>query len=110
MMNNHADHPHGSGVHSQRVHGGPLVRFVKNLSSEMASQLLTLMTSAFGLVAALAWNDAVQALFKQLFPAAGSIVAKFLYAILVSVIIVVVTINLTRLSHLARNGFRQGEK
>ena len=85
---------------------GPAVRWVKGLTGEIAAQLLTLATSALGLVAALAWNDAVQAIFKEYFPAAGGIVAKFVYAILISVIIVLVTINLTKLANLTKNGIK----
>jgi hypothetical protein len=86
---------------------GPVVRWVKGLTGEIAAQLLTLATSALGLVAALAWNDAVQAIFKEYFSASSGIVAKFTYAVIISVLIVLVTINLTRLANLAKNGIRQ---
>jgi Family of unknown function (DUF5654) len=36
------------------------------------------MTAPFGLVAALAWNTAIQALFDAVFPEAGDLLAKFL--------------------------------
>jgi hypothetical protein len=56
------------------------------------------MTAAFGLVAALAWNAAIQALFDTLLPGAGELAAKFLYAIIVTVAVVLVTVRLGRLS------------
>jgi uncharacterized membrane protein len=56
------------------------------------------MTAAFGLVAALAWNDAIQALFTAIFGEAGGLAAKFFYAVLITVVVVVVTIRLGRLS------------
>jgi hypothetical protein len=68
------------------------------MSSEVLDKLVELVTAAFGLVAALAWNTAIQALFTLIFPEAGDLVAKFLYAITVTVIVVFVTI---RLGHLA---------
>lgn len=80
-----------------------IVRRAKSLTAELTSQLLQLATSALGLVAALAWNDAVQAVFKEYFPAAGGIVAKFVYAVLISLLIILVTINLTRLAKYAKN-------
>lgn len=80
-----------------------IVRRAKSLTAEITSQLLQLATSALGLVAALAWNDAVQAVFKEYFPAAGGIVAKFVYAVFVSLLIILVTINLTRLARYAKN-------
>ena len=66
------------------------------LSKSVLKQILGLLIAAFGLVAALAWNDAIQALFKQLFGEQGSLFAKFAYAIIVTAIITIVTISLSR--------------
>jgi len=53
--------------------------------------------AAFGLVAGLAWNDAIQSLIKQVFPfATGSLLAKFAYAIIITVIVIGVTMQLRR--------------
>jgi len=93
--------------HGNFARVGPVVRWVKGLTGEIAAQLLTLATSALGLVAALAWNDAVQAVFKEYFPAAGGVVAKFTYAVIITVLIVLVTINLTKLKNLAKNGIKR---
>lgn len=68
------------------------------MSREILDNMVQLMTAAFGLVAALAWNAAIQALFDALLPGAGDLAAKFLYAIVVTVAAVLVTIRLTRLS------------
>lgn len=80
----------------------PLARWMRSVTSEIAGQVLQLATSALGLVAALAWNDAVQSVFKEYFPAASGIRAKFVYALIVTVLIVAVTVNLTRLVALSR--------
>jgi Family of unknown function (DUF5654) len=56
------------------------------------------MTAPFGLVAALAWNTAIQALFDAVFPEAGALLAKFLDAVVVTAIVVFVTLRLGRLS------------
>jgi hypothetical protein len=56
------------------------------------------MTAAFGLVAALAWNTAIQELFTRIFGNSGDLAAKFLYAVIVTVIVVFVTIRLGRLA------------
>jgi hypothetical protein len=56
------------------------------------------MTAPFGLVAALAWNTAIQALFDAVFPEAGDLLAKFLYPVVVTAIVVFVTLRLGRLS------------
>ena len=63
------------------------------MSSEVLDKLVELITAAFGLVAALAWNTAIQELFTAVLPGAGDLVAKFLYAVVVTVIVVFVTIR-----------------
>lgn len=63
--------------------------------------MLTLATSGFGLVAALAWNNAIQEFvatyIKPYFPQGGGLISLLVYAILVTVIAVIVTLNLSRL-------------
>jgi hypothetical protein len=46
------------------------------VSSEVLDKLVELVTAAFGLVAALAWNTAIQELFTLVFPAAGDLIAS----------------------------------
>ena len=72
------------------------------MSSEVLDKLVELVTVAFGLVAALAWNTAIQELFTMIFPQSGDLIAKFLYAISVTVIVVIVTIRLGRLAEQAK--------
>jgi hypothetical protein len=68
------------------------------LTSEVLEKIVQLLTAAFGLVAALAWNTAIQQLFTRIFGDAGDLAAKFLYAVVVTVIVVFVTIRLGRLA------------
>jgi hypothetical protein len=72
------------------------------VSSEVLDKLVELVTAAFGLVAALAWNTAIQELFTMIFPEAGDLIAKFLYAIVVTVVVVLVTIRLGRIAEQAK--------
>lgn len=62
--------------------------------------MLILATSGFGLVAALAWNTAIQELvttyIKPYFPN-GGLISLLIYAVIVTVIAVLVTVNLSRL-------------
>ena len=74
----------------------------ETVSSEVLDKLVEVITAAFGLVAALAWNTAIQELFAAVFPKAGDLVAKFLYAVVVTVIVVFVTIRLGRLAEQAK--------
>lgn len=68
------------------------------MNRDILDNVVQLMTAAFGLVAALAWNEAVQALFDSLLPEAGDVAAKFLYAVIVTVAVVLVTVRLGRVS------------
>ena len=67
------------------------------LSHAVFEKAVTFMMAGFGFVAALAWNDAIQALFNEIFGAArGGIIAKFGYAILITAIITIASIRLGR--------------
>ena len=72
-----------------------------NLKSEMAKQMLTLATSGFGLVAALAWNELIKELvaqyIKPVIGGSSGVISMAIYAVLVTVLAVVITYNLTKL-------------
>ena len=59
---------------------------------EVIEKIAALMTAAFGLVAALAWNGAIQAIFTEVFGTAENITAMLSYAIIVTIIAVLLTI------------------
>jgi len=55
------------------------------------------IVTAFGIVAGLAWNEAVKALMAYLFPIEkDTILAKFLYAIIMTVILVLISLYVVR--------------
>jgi hypothetical protein len=60
--------------------------------------IITLVTTAFGLVAGLAWNDAIQKLIETLVGSGDALSGLFIYAIVVTIIAVVVTILLARVA------------
>lgn len=68
------------------------------MKKEVLTQMVTLATGAFGLVAALAWNGAIQSLFLEggvlHFLAAGG---PFLYAILVTILAVIATMWISKI-------------
>lgn len=74
------------------------------LKSEVVDKIAALITAAFGLVAALAWNGAIQAIFAEVFGEAGNIAAMLGYAILVTLIAVVATIWIGRVAENAKGG------
>ncbi|MFH1662547.1 MAG: DUF5654 family protein [Chloroflexota bacterium] len=63
---------------------------------EILDKIAALVTAAFGLVAALAWNGAIQAIFKEIFGASDTLWAMIVYAVIVTVIAVLVTIWIAR--------------
>lgn len=78
----------------QSFGGKPSVKEVKQKKSlrlEIVEKMSTLATAGFGLVAALAWNEAIQDLFKIAFPDKDSLTAKFVYAMFITVLIVLIT-------------------
>jgi hypothetical protein len=68
------------------------------LRAKVREQTVGYISAALGLVAGLAWNDAVKALIERIYPAAqgGGVVAKFWYAGLVTIAIVVISYYLIR--------------
>lgn len=67
----------------------------KSLRLQILEQMASLVTAGFGLVAALAWNDAIQSLFKLFLPETGEVWAKFIYAVLITVMVVFITLRLS---------------
>lgn len=63
--------------------------------------MISLASAAFGVVAALAWNSAITALVKQIFGTGGQIVSLFVYAVLITIIAVIVMVNLGKLAERA---------
>lgn len=68
----------------------------KNLIEEILDKLGALVTAAFGLVAALAWNEAIQTIFIELFGAQKQVLPMLIYAATVTIIAVVATLVIAR--------------
>lgn len=73
------------------------------MKKEVIEKIAALITAAFGLVAALAWNTAIQEIFKKIFGEASSILAMLLYAAVVTIIAVLATIWIGRISQRAED-------
>lgn len=73
----------------------------RRFHQELIEQMLTLATSGFGLVAALAWNETIQEFVKAFIepriPGSG-LISKFIYALLVTLLAVLITFQLSRLA------------
>lgn len=75
---------------------------VKPLRKQFAAQLLKLVTSGFGLVAALAWNELIKEVVKEyvkpFFGESSGIISLLIYAVIVTFLAVIVTYNLSRMA------------
>jgi isocitrate/isopropylmalate dehydrogenase len=69
---------------------------------EILDKIAALVTAAFGLVAALAWNGAIRAIFEAVFGSADNITAMLIYAVVVTIIAVLVTIWIARATKRAK--------
>jgi hypothetical protein len=74
----------------------------KSIHRELVSQMVALSTAGFGLVAALAWNEAIQAFVKeyidQYISSGSGILSRFIYALIITFIAVFVTYQLSKLN------------
>ena len=79
----------------------------KALHRELIKQLLTLATSGFGLVAALAWNSLIQEFVntyvKKFLPNGSGLISLLVYALVVTILAVFVTYQLSKLSEKVKN-------
>jgi len=62
------------------------------MKGEVIDKIAALVTAAFGLVAALAWNGAILAIFKKIFGTAEGLLSMIIYAVVVTIIAVLATL------------------
>jgi uncharacterized membrane protein len=72
------------------------------MKTEIIEKIAALATAAFGLVAALAWNSAIQEIFKKYYGAGEGISALLIYAVVVTIIAVMITIWIGRIADRAK--------
>jgi hypothetical protein len=68
----------------------------KEVKSQVAGTISTLMTVAFGLIAALAWNNAIQAIILTILPKGNGIMGLLIYAIVITIVAVLAIFIITR--------------
>lgn len=70
-----------------------------NVRKEIRKQTIGYIVGAFGIVAGLAWNEAIRQLIDVIFPLGkNSIWAKFVYAIIITAVVVWVSLYLVKLT------------
>jgi len=86
----------GKGLHHK------LKKETEELRKQFQAQLLKLVTSGFGLVAALAWNELIKEVvtiyIKPYFGENSGLVSLLIYALLVTFLAVLVTYQLSKLA------------
>lgn len=83
----------------------------RSVQVEILDKMGTLVTTGFGIVAALAWNDLIKKIFERVFPKPeDNLLALLGYAVAVTVLIVVVTYQLGRLLERAKLQLNQAKK
>ena len=75
-----------------------VVTKASRFSREFLATVISLVSTAFGVVVALAWNTAIQEWFSQIFGDAGQVAALFVYALIITFIGVLVIVYLARLA------------
>ena len=70
----------------------------KETTRVVLQSMITLASAALGLVAALAWNDAIRDTIKQFMGADDSLASKYIYAVLATILAVVVILVLARMA------------
>ncbi len=71
---------------------------VKNSARVLVQTMITLASASLGLVAALAWNEAIKATIKKVFETDDNLAGLYTYAIIATVIAIVVLVILARIA------------
>lgn len=74
----------------------------RKLQLALVKQMITLATSGFGLVAALAWNNVIKEFVdvyvKKYLPDGSGVLSLLIYALIVTFLAVIVTLNLSKIA------------
>ena len=70
----------------------------KKSAQLILQSLITLASASLGLVAALAWNEAIKVTIKKIFETDDNLVGLYTYAVIATVIAVLVILILTRIA------------
>lgn len=76
------------------------IRAAQQARRTITKKMLTYIATGFGLVAGLAWNEAIKTLLDYLIPDAGnSVLAKIIYAMVVTIFVGIVLWGIEKFSH-----------
>ncbi len=75
-----------------------IVQRSTRLERAFLRRVFDLATAAFGLVAALAWNDAIKALIQSYIPVGSTLFAQMIYAVILTILAVIITLQIGAIS------------
>ena len=70
---------------------------LKRVHTDLLQKITLLIIASLGFVTALAWDSVIKLLFSEFFTETDSLGNKFLYAFLVTILAVIVSIILTKI-------------
>ena len=71
---------------------------ISRLSREYFKTVSTMMISAMGLVAALAWNDLIKRVIDHYISPGSSVLSQLIYVVIITTLLVLVTMELGKVS------------
>ncbi len=70
----------------------------EEIEKAIKEKIFSYIIAAFGLVAGLAWNEAIKSFIEFVFPKTGnSLIAKFTYALILTIIVVLISMYLSKI-------------
>lgn len=81
-----------------------LISEIAQMRNELRDKTVKYITAGLGLVAGLAWNDAIKSAIEYFFPQdQNSLKAKLIYALIITLIVVILSFYLTRVAKKEKN-------
>jgi len=69
----------------------------EKIKKQIKHKMIEYIGAALGLVAALAWNDAIKSIIDYWFITGNGVIAKLIYAVLISILVITVTYYLVQI-------------
>ncbi len=85
-------------------------RLAREFNAQFVETLTTLLATAFGLVAAFAWNEVVKGAIDKYIATGSTLVSQFIYALLVTLLAVIISFQLGKIAAIYKvNSDEDGE-
>lgn len=88
----------------EKISNHKVIKKAKSLQKDIFKNVVGSIIAALGVVVGLAWNDAISQFIKIVFPEnKDSIIAKFSYAVMLTIIVVIISYLLLKVSSKEEN-------